>query len=210
MDFASGRQGFCYPNLKIRRDSALIVVDVQNDFCPGGALAVREGDQIIPVLNRYLRLFSQNNIPCIATRDWHPIDHCSFKPQGGIWPPHCIQGSIGARFHPDLNLTPMVKIFSKAQNKARDGYSGFQETGLNRYLSELDVHTIYVGGLATDYCVKHTVLDGIQNGYTAFILSDAIRGVDAKPGDSDASLKECQAKGAHLTNISDLSMKEYA
>lgn len=193
--------------MKIDRNSALLLVDVQNDFCPGGALAVSEGDRVVPVLNRCLQLFLKTNHPCVATRDWHPPDHCSFKEQGGIWPRHCVQNTPGARFHPDLKLTETVKVFSKAQDKNRDAYSGFEGTGLERYLGELGVGTLYVGGLATDYCVKHTILDGLKAGFKAFVIKDAIRGVDVKPGDSEKALKEMQGEGAILVTAQELTAK---
>ena len=181
------------------------MVDVQNDFCPGGALAVPGGDEVIPILNKYLLLFSRKNRPCIATRDWHPPDHVSFKEQGGPWPVHCVCNTEGSRFHPDFRITASVKVISKAQSQDQDAYSGFQGTGLDRYLTELNIQSLYVGGLATDYCVKHTVLDGLKNRFRVNLLADAVRGVEAKPGDSERAVREMKQAGARPITYSDLA-----
>src|SRR3990172_3561206 len=157
----------------ITKDSALILVDVQNDFCPGGALPVPNGDEVVPVLNRYIQEFESAKAPVIATRDWHPSDHCSFKPLGGIWPVHCVQNSPGAEFHPKLSLPEKVTIISKGTDKKIDAYSGFQAIKLMEILKNNGVRTIWVGGLATDYCVKNTVLDGIKGGFHVTFLVDA-------------------------------------
>lgn len=179
---------------------ALVVVDVQNDFLPGGSLAVKEGDQVVSPLNRCIELFRQRRLPIFATRDWHPADHCSFKAQGGPWPPHCIVGSHGAEFAPDLLLPPdlpMVKI-GKGNDPAKDSYSGFQDTDLDRMLKMQGVQRLFVGGLATDYCILNTVVDGLRLGYQVVVLADAIRAVDVKPGDGDRALADMTGKGALL------------
>ncbi len=178
------------------RETALIIVDVQKDFCPGGALAVKEGDRIVPVLNRYLEEFEKRNLPIFATRDWHPKNHSSFKERGGPWPPHCIQDSEGARFRPDLALPFPVTVISKAMRPEADAYSGFEGTNLELYLKRKGIKRVFVGGLATDYCVKGTVLDACRLGFETYLLADAIRGVDIKPGDSEKAIDEMKKAGA--------------
>ena len=180
---------------------ALIIVDVQNDFCPGGALAVAEGDKIVPVLNRYIDEFTQAGLPIFATRDWHPQRTSHFNTDGGPWPPHCIQGSKGAQFHPDLKLPPDTVIVSAGMSSDEDGYSGFlgrddREAKLADLLRQRGVERIFVGGLATDYCVKHTVLDGLREGFKVVLLEDAIRGVNLQPDDSKQAIEEMIRAGA--------------
>ena len=152
---------------------ALIIVDVQRDFCSGGALPIPDGDQVVPILNNYLKLFDQARAPIFATRDWHPPDHTSFKAYSGVWPPHCIQDSEGAEFHPDLELVPDVKIISKATPN-KEAYSGFDETELEISLRKNHIKRLFIGGLATDYCVKNTVLDALKLGFETILLVDAI------------------------------------
>lgn len=178
-----------------------MVVDVQNDFCPGGSLAVTDGDKVVPVLNRYIERFQAANLPIVATRDWHPEKTSHFKAYGGVWPSHCVRGTHGAKFHPELKLPADSVIVSKGEAADEDSYSGFQgrnENGdaLADILRDLGVERIYVGGLATDYCVKHTVLDGLKAGFKAVLLEDAIRGVDLKPGDSERAIAEMLQAGA--------------
>jgi nicotinamidase/pyrazinamidase len=182
---------------------ALIVVDVQNDFCPGGALAVRNGDQVVPVLNRYIEKFLDARLPIFATRDWHPAKTSHFKAYGGIWPVHCVQGTRGAEFHPDLKLAKEIVIISTGMASDEDGYSGFQGrdvagTPLATLLRDCGVDRIFVGGLATDYCVKHTVLDGIKQGFQAVLIGDGVRGVDLNPNDSERALQEMSDAGAMI------------
>ena len=178
---------------------ALIIVDLQNDFCPGGALAVPEGDQIVPIVNRLIKRFIEAGLPVYATRDWHPADHVSFKDQGGPWPPHCVQSTLGAEFHPGLRLPAEAVIVSKANNKAKDAYSGFDETELAEQLKASGVDEIIVCGLATDYCVQATALDGVHTGLKVTVVEDAIRGVEVEPGDSQRALGEMKAAGIRLT-----------
>jgi len=175
---------------------ALIVVDVQTDFCPDGALAVPHGDEIVPALNRYLKLFDSGKLPVFATRDWHPEKHISFKEYGGIWPPHCIRNTDGAKFHPGLNLPISASIISKATNRKSDAYSGFQKTKLKDMLKRIGIKRVFIGGLATDYCVKNTVLDALRSGFVTFLLADAIKGVDINPGDSERAIDEMLSAGA--------------
>ncbi len=167
----------------IEPGDALLVVDVQLDFLPGGRLAVPDGDAVIPVLNRYIDLFEAAGLPVYATRDWHPEDHCSFAAQGGPWPPHCVQGTEGARIAGGLHLPKNVPIISKGGNLDKDAYSGFQGTGLGDRLRREGVRRLFVGGLATDYCVLNTVKDALGEGFGVCLLTDAIRAVDAHTGD---------------------------
>ncbi|WP_029520879.1 nicotinamidase [Persephonella sp. IF05-L8] len=183
--------------LKINDFDALIVVDMQNDFMPGGALPVPDGDKIVPVLNQYIKLFADRGNPVYFTRDWHPSDHISFKGHGGIWPPHCVQDTEGAKFHPELQIPLDNKfIISKGTSRDFDAYSGFQGTILDQLLKERGIKRLFVGGVATDYCVKNTVLGGLNLGYQVFVLEDAIKGVEANKGDIEKAIKQMLEKGA--------------
>ncbi|MGH7830859.1 MAG: bifunctional nicotinamidase/pyrazinamidase [Candidatus Binatia bacterium] len=180
---------------------ALLIVDVQNDFCPGGALPVKDGDRVVPVLNRYIKMFEKAKLPILATRDWHPEKTTHFNTYGGVWPPHCVQGTKGAEFHPDLALPAGVCVISKGMGPEEDSYSAFQGRdlaglGLADILRGRGVERIFVGGLATDYCVKFTVLDGVKEEFEAILLVDAIRGVDLRAGDSDRAIEEMVRAGA--------------
>jgi nicotinamidase/pyrazinamidase len=182
---------------------ALVIVDVQNDFCPGGALAVERGDEVVPRLNAYIDKFTQAGLPVFATRDWHPEKTIHFKAYGGEWPPHCIQGSKGAEFRSDLRLPASAIIVTTGAAPDEDGYSGFDGRGeggtLEEMLRKAGVERIFVGGLATDYCVKHTVLDGLKRGFKVVWLEDASRGVDVTPGDSARAAAEMLDHGATKT-----------
>jgi len=191
--------------VKLNDRDALIVVDMQNDFMPGGALPVPDGDKIIPRMNEYIDKFASLGLPIFYTRDWHPVDHISFKGHGGIWPKHCVMNTEGAKFHPDLKIPPDNKfIISKGTSRDFDAYSGFQGTILNDLLQERGIKRIFVGGLATDYCVKNTALGGLNLGYQVFVLEDAIKGVDVNEGDSERAIEYLLEKGASLININDL------
>jgi nicotinamidase/pyrazinamidase len=190
--------------MAIEPNSALIIVDVQNDFCPGGSLAVNEGNDVVPVLNRYAMRFAAANSPIFATRDWHPADHLSFKEQGGIWPVHCVRETHGAAFHPNLQLPEGTTIVSKAQGANEEAYSGFQGTNLAEQLRQQGVKTVYVGGLATDYCVKSTVLDAVNAGFDAYFLEDASRGVEVHEGDVAAAESEMEQAGARTLTLEQL------
>ena len=179
---------------------ALLVVDVQNDFCPGGALAVAQGDKIIPILNRYIEIFSKGKNSIIASRDWHPRRTKHFKEFGGIWPVHCVQNTPGAAFHPALKLPSQTIIVSKGMDSEKDSYSAFQavdERGrfLREILEDLDVKELWIGGLATDYCVKASVLDALKI-FKAYLLVDAVKGVDIHPGDSKKAMEQMVKAGA--------------
>ncbi len=190
--------------VKLNEKDALIIVDVQKDFCPGGALPVPDGDKVVPVLNRYIEIFSSRGLPVFATRDWHPSNHSSFKEYGGQWPPHCIKNTPGAEFHPDLKLPERVKIISKAVSRFKEAYSGFEGTKLKNHLKRLKRRRLFIGGLATDYCVKNTVLDALKFGYIVFLLLDGSKGVDVNKGDSERAIEEMLSKGAIGIEISDL------
>jgi nicotinamidase/pyrazinamidase len=181
---------------KPQQGHALILVDVQNDFLPDGNLAVPQGDQIIPILNEYILLFKKHQLPIFATRDWHPENHCSFIEHGGIWPSHCVAGSYGAEFPGKLELADEIVIISKAQNAQKEAYSGLDETDLDKRLKILAIEYVWVGGLATDYCVINTVLDLISSGYQVKLLTDAIRAVNVNPEDGQNAIREMIALGA--------------
>ena len=191
---------------KVNESDALIVVDVQVDFCPRGRVPVPGGDRIIPVLNLYIDLFESARARVFATRDWHPPNHVSFKERGGPWPPHCVQGSDGARFHPDLRLPEDVRVISKATDPDRESYSGFDGTELDADLRKAGVRRVFVGGLATDYCVKNTVLDGLRLGFEVVLLVDATKGIDRVSGDSERAVREMLNKGAKTATFPDLSV----
>jgi nicotinamidase/pyrazinamidase len=191
--------------LTISNRDALIVVDVQNDFCPTGALPVDQGDQIVPTLNKYIDKFRRAEASIFATRDWHPQNHISFRQFGGPWPPHCVQGTRGAEFHPDLELPIDVTVISKATDPSKESYSGFDGTQLEQDLKRRRTRRIFVGGLATDYCVKRTVLDGLGAGFEAFLLVDATKGINNKPNDSEEAIGEMIRNGAQMTTIAEMS-----
>jgi nicotinamidase/pyrazinamidase len=180
--------------------NALVIVDVQNDFCPGGALGVQHGDCVVPVLNKYIEKFVQAGTPIFFTRDWHPLRTTHFNTDGGTWPPHCVQGSKGAEFHPELQLGSHTVVLSKGMAVDEDSYSGFDAVDsrgllLGEVLREGGIKRIYVGGLATDYCVKQTVLDGVKLGFEVVLLRDAIAGVNLQPEDSDRAIEDMVKAG---------------
>jgi nicotinamidase/pyrazinamidase len=182
-------------------DSALLVVDVQNDFCPGGALPVAGGHKVVPVLNQYAEAFAAAGCLVVADRDWHPGRTTHFVQFGGAWPPHCVQGTPGAEYHPDLRLPPETVHIRKGMGAEEDAYSGFEGRDasgrpLATLLAERGIRKLYVGGLATDYCVKHTVLDGLRAGLEVVVIQDACRGVDVEPGDSERAVEEMRTAGA--------------
>jgi nicotinamidase/pyrazinamidase len=179
----------------MRNSKALIIVDVQNDFLPGGALAVPRGDEVIPVLNRYIAEFERQNLPIFATRDWHPANHCSFQAQGGPWPVHCVKHTRGAEFPQSLGLTAATVVISKAAPD-KEAYSGFEGTDLEDRLRGASVECLYIGGLATDYCVLNTVKDALRKGFKVMLLMDAIRAVNVGPADGLNAEKEMLRLGA--------------
>lgn len=190
--------------IELNANDALLVVDVQNDFLPGGSLAVADGDEVIPVLNRYIELFREHGLPIYATRDWHPADHCSFMEQGGIWPPHCIANTRGAAFPKDLKLPPSATVVSKARDRDTDAYSGFGGGELARLLQTDGRQRLFVGGLTTDYCVLNTVRDALSLGFKVAFLIDATRAVNVHPGDGQAAIDEMVRLGAIPLRFADI------
>ena len=190
--------------MNIRDGDALIVVDVQNDFLPGGALPVAHGDEVIAPLNEYLARFAAAGRPIVATRDWHPPNHCSFAEQGGPWPAHCVADTPGAAFAGNLELPAQTQVVSKAMQAEHEAYSGFQGTQLARTLEGAGVSRVFIGGLATDVCVLNTVRDALQAGFETCLLLDASRAVDVTPGDGQRAIEEMQAKGAQPLTLRDL------
>lgn len=180
------------------KKKALIVVDVQNDFCPGGSLAVADGTAVVPPLNKLIKEFLDRDEPVFKTRDWHPAKTKHFQAYGGTWPVHCVEGTPGAEFHPDLLDDPRINIISKGINERADGYSGFDGTDLARLLREEEVEQVWVGGLATDYCVKHTVLDALSEGFEVKALADAMRPVNLNPDDGAKAIEEMRSAGAEI------------
>jgi nicotinamidase/pyrazinamidase len=185
----------------LRAGDALLIVDVQRDFLPGGALPVPEGDKVIPALNRCIEEFVFRGLPVFATRDWHPINHCSFRSRGGTWPEHCVAGTPGAEIPYSLKLPAAAELISKANTPEEDAYSGFQGTDLLSRLRARGCCRVFVGGLATDYCVKCTVLDALSNDLAVVVLEDAVRAVDVQPGDGARALAEMLARGAAVAKI---------
>jgi nicotinamidase/pyrazinamidase len=180
---------------------ALLVVDVQRDFCPGGALAAPTGDQILPALNQHIVEARKRGVPVYASRDWHPAVTTHFKPYGGEWPPHCVQGTEGAQFHQALQLPPDTIVISKGDRSDEAGYSAFEgrtPTGqpLLDDLRERHIDTVYVAGLTAEYCVKQTALDAVKAGLDVVVLKNAVGGLDMQPGDADRALAEMKAAGA--------------
>lgn len=182
---------------------ALIHVDIQNDFCPGGALAVSEGDKIVGPANELTRYFEAEGFPVFFTRDWHPADHSSFREFGGIWPPHCVADTPGAAFHSSLYRPAGAVIISKATQAGSDAYSGFEGTDLADRLKKMEIGCIVVTGLATDYCVKSTVLDGLKLGFAVEVVREAIRAVNVEPGDGEKAIGEMKRAGAHFFTVAE-------
>ncbi len=193
-------------NLKPAEGDALIIVDVQNDFLPGGNLGVPDGDAVLPVMNRYLELFRRAGLPVYATRDWHPEGHCSFKAQGGPWPPHCVAESEGAAFARELKIGEDVDVISKATTVEKDAYSGFEGTDLAERLRKQKINRLFIGGLATDYCVLNTVKDALREGFQVLLLEDGIRGVEVNAGDSKKAIEEMHALGARSIRLEDVAL----
>jgi nicotinamidase/pyrazinamidase len=177
---------------------ALIVVDVQADFLPGGALGVPHGDAVVAPLNRLIDAWSARGFPLYFTRDWHPADHCSFAAQGGPWPVHCVAGTPGAEFSPALHIPSSAKVVSKAVRADEEAYSVFKGTGLLHELRTAGVTRIVLGGLATDYCVRYSGADALAAGIDVVVLQDAVCAVDVHPGDGDRALRELTSAGAEL------------
>ncbi|OGA51594.1 MAG: hypothetical protein A3G24_00210 [Betaproteobacteria bacterium RIFCSPLOWO2_12_FULL_62_13] len=191
--------------ITIGNHEALLVVDVQRDFMPGGALAVPDGDAVVPALNRYAALARRKGLPVFASRDWHPKNHCSFRARGGPWPQHCVAGTPGAAFAENLDLAPDTVVIDKAMREDADAYSAFSGTPLAQLLRERGAKRLLVGGLATDYCVLNTVRDALKEGFGVLLLKDAIRAVNVQPGDGERAQREMQEAGAVAVNYQELS-----
>jgi nicotinamidase/pyrazinamidase len=179
----------------------LLLVDPQNDFCPGGSLPVAGGDQVMPVLTAWAMAAQRAEVPIFVSRDWHPPRTTHFKEFGGVWPPHCVIGTRGAEFHPDLRLPSEAIVVSKGMGEREDAYSAFQArtdagTPLAKLLQEAHVRHLYVGGLATDYCVKSSTLDALGQGYAVTLIPDGVRAVNVQPHDGEQALAEMRAAGA--------------
>ncbi len=209
----------------MNKNAALILVDIQNDFLPGGALAVSRGDEIIPIVNQLQTQFDL----VVSTQDWHPENHGSFaknhaaKEIGAVidlnglqqilWPVHCVQNTAGAAFAEGLNMDKVAKIFPKGTNIAVDSYSGFydnghfQSTGLGRYLKEKEVTKVFIVGLATDYCVKYTALDALKLGFETVVFSDATRAVNIQPSDFDEAIEAMENAGVTVLSAKELLLK---
>jgi nicotinamidase/pyrazinamidase len=191
--------------------SALLVVDVQNDFCPGGALAVPGGDKVVPVCNRYIQEFRKQKLPIFFSRDWHPRITAHFKKYGGAWPAHCVQETRGSAFHPQLKIPKEAIILSKGMDPKKDSYSAFQAVDAGgvsflHYLKMLGISKLYVGGLATDYCVKYSVFDTLKFGFKTILLIDAVGGVNVKSDDSEKAIREMVSLGAKKVTIDKIKL----
>lgn len=184
--------------MKIGAGDALLLVDIQRDFLPGGALAVPHGERVIAPAQRLAARFAAQGLPVFASRDWHPRDHCSFQAQGGPWPPHGVAGSDGAAFAEGLQLPPGTVTVSKGRRAEREAYSAFEDTGLADSLRAAGVRRLFVCGLATDYCVLQSVLDARAQGFDVVVLRDAIAAVDLHAGDGERAIERMRSHGAAL------------
>jgi nicotinamidase/pyrazinamidase len=185
---------------------ALLIIDMQNDFLPGGALGVASGHEVVAPINHLIALFREQGLPIVASRDWHPADHCSFAAQGGPWPPHCVAGTPGAEFTAELALPDDAIVVSKADTAAVDAYSAFAGTDLAAQLRARGVERVTVCGLATDYCVLNTVTDALEEGLAAIVVPEAMRAVDVRPGDGTRALDRMVARGAVTVRLGEVGM----
>jgi len=192
--------------VKLTNSDALIIVDVQNDFLPGGRLAIPGSDQIVPVLNQYIAFFSSYHLPIFASRDWHPVNHCSFQPQGGLWPVHCVAGSHGAAFPSNLSIPTGTHIISKATSQNTEAYSAFSGTQLYTLLQTLHIKRIFLSGLATEYCVFNTVKDALRYRFKTIVLEDAICAVDRQPDDGQQAIAEMKQNDVLFIHYKDLAI----
>lgn len=188
---------------------ALILIDVQNCFIEGGSLPVPKGAQVVPVLNKYIELFRKSGLPIYASRDWHPPVTQHFKAYGGLWPPHCVQGTPEAEFHPDLQINNDVEVISAGMDPKTEGYSAFEGSNddgvsFEESLRARGIDHLYIGGLATDYCVRYTTIGALQKGFRVTLLTDAIKGVNVQPGDSEKAVEEMTRAGAELGNFDEV------
>lgn len=189
--------------MQVSKADALLIVDVQNTFCPGGTLPMTDGHAVVAPLNRVMPLFDAGRV--LATQDWHPANHCSFKENGGTWPVHAVQNTPDAELHPDLDRSRLAAVIQKGTGREKDSFSGFDGTDLADRLRALGVRRVFIGGLATDYCVKANALDARRECFEVVVLTDACRAVNVQPGDGDRALAEMQAVGCRLTTTDELS-----
>lgn len=191
--------------MRLKNNDALIIVDVQNDFCPGGALATENGADVATTMTDLARRFSQKNLRVYATQDWHPAGHSSFQEQGGPWPEHCVQDSPGAEFHPNLKLPVGSSIVRKGTDMEVDAYSGFLDSNLEDLLKAAGVERVVVGGIATEYCVLNTVLDARKLGFETYVLKDGIAAVNVEEGDGAKAIEKMEEAGAEMISVDDLT-----
>jgi nicotinamidase/pyrazinamidase len=189
------------PSLPLTAEDALLVIDVQVDFLPGGKLGVPNGHAVLAPINRLLSLFDSRDFPIYASRDWHPANHCSFAERGGPWPPHCVAGTPGAAFSEQLDLPAGAIVVSKGDTADADAYSAFNGTGLAARLRARGVRRVVVCGLATDYCVLNTVVDARENGFEVIIVPEAMRAVEVAPGDGERAIARMTALGARPASV---------
>jgi len=191
--------------IELNSGDALLIIDMQRDFLPGGALGVPNGDQVIAPINRLAELFARQGLSVYASRDWHPDNHCSFAARGGPWPPHCVADTEGAAFSAELELPAGTTVVSKADTADADAYSAFNGTDLAQQLRGRGVRRVVVGGLATDYCVLNTVVDARELGFEVIIVADAMRAVDVAPGDGERAIARMAALGARVAGIDEFA-----
>ena len=191
-------------NIKLHQHDALLIIDLQNDFLQGGALAVAGAEAIIPVLNRYIDFFTSLSLPVFASRDWHPVHHCSFSDRGGQWPVHCVAGTPGAEFSSLLNLPQQLFVVSKATDENKDTYSAFEDTNLANLFMQHGIKRLFIGGLATDYCVLHTVQNALKHGFAVILLVDAVCAVNVAAGDGERAIDTMLSAGAVAIHISEI------
>lgn len=190
--------------MNLTAEDALVIVDVQNDFCPGGALPVSTGDQVARRMTGVAAAFTRRGARVYATQDWHPAGHSSFAESGGPWPPHCVQGSRGAELHPDLHLPDGHVNIKKGSDPEVDAYSGFLDSDLEEQLKAAGVTRVFIGGLATDYCVLNTVLDARRIGFETYLLTDVIGAVDVEAGDGDRAIERMSSAGAITITVEEV------
>jgi len=190
---------------ELQPGDALLVVDMQNDFLPGGSLAVNDSATIIPYVNSSIKLFTDKALPVFASRDYHPANHLSFVANGGQWPSHCVAGSWGAAFHPGLQLPDSVIVISKGTDPGREAYSALDSTPLTAMLEKMAIKRIFLCGLTTDYCVFYSTRDLLKAAYPVFLITDGMRAVDVQPGDGDRALQSLMELGAIATTVNELS-----
>jgi len=190
--------------MRLSKSDALILVDVQNDFCPSGALAVPGGDKVAATLSRVANEFKRRGARVYASQDWHHPRHSSFKEQGGLWPPHCVQDTWGAEFHQNLRLPEGTVIVRTGTNPLLEVHSAFTDSDLERRLGRAGVGRLFIGGLATEYGVVHAVLDARQKGFETYVLTDAIAALNAKPEDGVEALRKMEKAGAKLATVAEV------